>query len=93
MVFKADSAGALIDIGAKAAAVLPLAEASLFKLKSFDEAGLEPGLEEEFAIIGEDEAQDRYILSLRKLQQDHAWERCRQMLADDAVVMCKVLSH
>lgn len=93
MVFKADSAGALIDIGAKAAAVLPLQEASLLKLRTFEDAGLQPGMQEEFSIVGEDETHDRYILSLRKAQQDFAWERCRQILADDAVVRCKVSSH
>lgn len=86
VVFKADHNGALIDIGAKAPAYLPLQEACIHKLKSVDEVGLLPGTEEEFVIIRDDDDNGRMILSLKKIQYDLCWERSAQMLADDVVV-------
>lgn len=86
VVFKSDYNGALIDIGAKAPAYLPIQEASILKLKSVEEIGLFPGFEEEFAIIRDDDDNGRMILSLKKIQFDLCWERCAQMLADDVVV-------
>ena len=86
VVFKADNAGALIDIGAKAPALLPLAEASLLRVKNMEDIGLVAGMEEEFSIVAEDDSQGRFILSLKKLQLDLAWERCRQLLTDDVPV-------
>ena len=86
VVFKADNSGALIDIGAKAPALLPLAEASLLRVKNMEDIGLVAGMEEEFAIVSEDDSQGRFILSLKKLQLDLAWERCRQLLTDDVPV-------
>ncbi|KAL3695217.1 hypothetical protein R1sor_009293 [Riccia sorocarpa] len=92
VVFKTDFNGALIDIGAKASAYLPLPEACIHKLKSVEEIGLYPGYEEEFMIVQEDDDNGRVIVSLRKLQYDVSWERCRQLQADDCPVRGKVLS-
>lgn len=91
-VFLADNNGALIDIGAKAPAFLPVAEASMIKLKSVEEIGLVPGVEEEFYIVREDDENGRMILSLRKILSDFAWERCKQLQAEDAVVKGLVLA-
>ncbi|KAG0553784.1 hypothetical protein M758_12G039800 [Ceratodon purpureus] len=92
VVFKSDHNGALIDIGAKAPAYLPLAEACIHKLKFVDEVGLLPGTEEEFVIIRDDDDNGRMILSLKKIQYDLCWERSAQLLADDVVVRGTVLS-
>ncbi|GJP43224.1 hypothetical protein CLOM_g2715 [Closterium sp. NIES-68] len=92
VVFKADNAGALIDIGAKAPALLPLAEACLFRLKNMSDTGLVPGMEAEFVVVDEDDSQGRMIVSLRKLQYDLAWERCRQLVADDVTVRGTVIA-
>lgn len=54
------------------------------------EAGIVPGLREEFVIIGENSNDDSLILSLRNVQYDLAWERCRQLQAEDVVVKGKV---
>lgn len=86
MVFKSDYNGALIDIGAKAPAYLPMAEACIHKLRSVEEVGLYPGTEEEFVIVKDDDDNGRMILSLRKIQHELCWERCAQLLADDVVV-------
>lgn len=89
-VFCTDANGALVDITAKSSAFLPVQEACIHKIKHVGEAGIVPGLKEEFVIIGENEADDSLILSLRAIQYDLAWERCRQLQAEDVVVKGKV---
>ncbi|KAK8572112.1 hypothetical protein V6N13_047727 [Hibiscus sabdariffa] len=78
-VFCTDANGALVDITAKSSAYLLVQEASIHKIKHVEEAGLVSGLREEFMIIGENEADDSLILSLRSIQYELAWERCRQL--------------
>ncbi|XP_031112241.1 30S ribosomal protein S1, chloroplastic-like [Ipomoea triloba] len=90
-VFSIDAYGALVDITAKSSAFLPLREASIHNIKNVEEAGIVPGLREEFVVIGENEADDSLILSLRSIQYDLAWERCRQLQAEDVVVKGKVI--
>ena len=90
VVFLADNNGALVDIGAKAPAFLPTNEASILKLKHVEEIGLRPGVQEEFYISRSDDENGRMILSLRRLQFDLAWERCKQLQAEDAVVKAPV---
>ncbi|GLT72942.1 hypothetical protein SLA2020_448350 [Shorea laevis] len=90
-VFSTDNNGALVDITAKSSAYLPIQEASIHKLKHVEEAGIVPGLKEEFVIIGENEADDSLILSLRNIQYELAWERCRQLQAEDVVIKGKVV--
>lgn len=89
-VFCTDNNGALVDITAKSSAYLPVYESSIHKIKHVAEAGIVPGVREEFVIIGENEADDSLILSLRSIQFDLAWERCRQLQAEDVVVKGKV---
>ncbi|OAY73076.1 30S ribosomal protein S1, chloroplastic [Ananas comosus] len=90
-VFMTDANGALVDITAKSSAYLPLQEACIHKLKHVSEAGIYPGLVEEFVVIGEKTSDDSLILSLRSIQYDLAWERCRQLQAEDVVVKGKVV--
>lgn len=85
-----DINGALVDITAKSSAYLPVQEVCIYKIKHVAEAGIYPGMIEEFVIIGENAADDSLILSLRSLQYDLAWERCRQLQAEDVVVKGKV---
>jgi len=89
-VFYTDNNGAVVDITAKSSAYLPLQEASIRKVKHVEEAGIVAGLREEFLIIGENQSDDSLILSLRSIQYDLAWERCRQLQAEDAAVKGKV---
>lgn len=86
-----DVTGALVDIPAKSSAYLPVQEACIHKIKHVAEAGIYPGFQDEFVIIGENAADDSRILSLRSIQSDLAWERCRQLQAEDAVVKGKVV--
>lgn len=90
-VFCTDRNGALVDITAKSSAYLPLQEASIFRIKHVEEVGIVPGLKEEFVIIGENEADDSLVLSLKSIQYDLAWERCRQLQAEDVVIKGKVV--
>ncbi|KAB2599264.1 30S ribosomal protein S1 [Pyrus ussuriensis x Pyrus communis] len=90
-VFNIDNNGALVDITAKSSAYLPLEEACIHKIKSVEEVGIVPGVREEFVIIGENEADDSLILSLKSIQYDLSWERCRQLQAEDVVVKGKVV--
>jgi hypothetical protein len=85
-----DNNGAFVDITAKSSAYLPVQEASIHKIKRVEEAGIVPGMREEFVIIGENEVDDSLILSLRSIQYELAWERCRQLQAEDAIVKGKV---
>ncbi|CAN4094987.1 unnamed protein product [Withania somnifera] len=91
-VFKVDANGALVDITAKSSAYLPVQEASIHNIKHVEEAGIFPGFREEFVVVGENEADDSLILSLRSIQYDLAWERCRQLQAEEVVVKGKVVS-
>ena len=84
-VFHTDSYGALVDMTAKSSAYLPVEEACIYDLRDVEEAGIVPGMCDEFVIIGENESDDSLILSLRSAQYDLAWERCRQLQAEDVV--------
>ncbi|URD81577.1 30S ribosomal protein S1 [Musa troglodytarum] len=90
-VLLADANGALVDITAKSCAYLPLQEACIHKIKHVAEAGIYPGLVEEFVIIGEKTADDSLVLSLRSIQYGIAWERCRQLQVEDVVVKGQVV--
>ncbi|KAA8531177.1 hypothetical protein F0562_005909 [Nyssa sinensis] len=90
-VFCTDANGALVDITAKSSAYLPVQEACIHNIKYVEDAGIVPGMREEFVIIGENEADDSLILSLRSIQYDLAWERCRQLQAEDVIVKGKVV--
>ncbi|KAI3684027.1 hypothetical protein L1987_84549 [Smallanthus sonchifolius] len=90
-VFSVDASGAVVDLTAKSSAFLPVREACIHGIKYVEEAGIFPGLREEFVIIGENEQDDSLILSLRQTQYDLAWERCRQLQAEDVVLTGKVV--
>lgn len=89
-VFNVDANGALVDVTAKSSAFLPIREACIHGIKHVEEAGIVPGMRDEFIIIGENEHDDSLILSSRQIQYDLAWERCRQLQAEDVVLKGKV---
>ncbi|EOA12246.1 hypothetical protein CARUB_v10012686mg [Capsella rubella] len=90
-VFKTDANGALVDISAKSSAYLTVEQACIHRIKHVEEAGIVPGMVEEFVIIGENESDDSLLLSLRNIQYELAWERCRQLQAEDVIVKAKVI--
>lgn len=63
---------------------------SIYDVKFAEEAGIYPGLTEEFVVIDENDYDDSYLLSLRNIQYDLAWERCRQLQTEDVIVKGKV---
>lgn len=89
-MFKTDANGALVDISAKSSAYLSVEQACIHRIKHVEEAGIVPGMTEEFVIIGENESDDSLLLSLRMIQYELAWERCRQLQAEDVIVKAKV---
>nr|XP_043639988.1 30S ribosomal protein S1, chloroplastic [Erigeron canadensis] len=91
IVFQVDAKGAYVDITAKSSAFLPVREASIHAINHVEEAGIVPGMRDEFVIIGENEYDDSLILSSRQIQYDLAWERCRQLQAEDVVLKGKVV--
>ncbi|KAL9254060.1 Small ribosomal subunit protein bS1c-like protein [Drosera capensis] len=85
-VCSVDLYGASIDLEGKALAYMPLEEASIFSLNSVQEAGFVPGSTEDFVIISENRTEDLFIVSAREIHYQLAWERCRQLLAEDVTV-------
>mmetsp|Transcript_7807 Transcript_7807/g.23224 ORF Transcript_7807/g.23224 Transcript_7807/m.23224 type:complete len:360 (-) Transcript_7807:98-1177(-) len=83
--------GAYVDIGGKAPALCPTVECSLASVRNaaavFDE-----GQEYEFEIVKGDDGEGSMTLSVRKIQLEEAWERCRQAQADDLALSSEVLS-
>ncbi|XP_043708600.1 30S ribosomal protein S1, chloroplastic-like [Telopea speciosissima] len=90
-VFCTDANGAVVDIFAKSSAYLPVKEACMHRIKHVEEAGIVPGLQSEFEIIGENQADNSLILSLCAIQYNLAYERCRQLQAEDVVVNGKIV--
>ncbi|KAH0870081.1 hypothetical protein HID58_077103 [Brassica napus] len=88
---RTDANGALVDISAKSSAYLSVEQACIHRIKHVEEAGIVPGMVEEFVIIGENESDDSLLLSLRMIQYELAWERCRQLQAEDVIVKAKVI--
>lgn len=89
-VVMTEANGAYVNITAKAMAFLPIYEASIYRVRHVCEAGIVPGLQEEFVVVGKDPSAGNLILSLKSLQFDLAWERCRQLQAENAAVTGKV---
>ncbi|CAA6668917.1 unnamed protein product [Spirodela intermedia] len=89
-VFDTDMNGALVDVTAKSSAYLPVQEACIYRVKHVAEAGIFPGFQEKFVIVGENK-ENGLVLGLRPIQYDLAWERCRQLQAENVVVMGKII--
>eukprot|EP00252_Welwitschia_mirabilis_P019836 TRINITY_DN46_c0_g1_i2.p1 TRINITY_DN46_c0_g1~~TRINITY_DN46_c0_g1_i2.p1 ORF type:complete len:418 (+),score=74.63 TRINITY_DN46_c0_g1_i2:241-1494(+) len=89
-VIYTDPDGAMVDINDKAPAFLPVQEACAYNILVPGEAGIRPGLEEQFLVVGEEDVNP--IVSLREIQTNLAWERCRQLQVEEVSVLAKVLS-
>eukprot|EP00741_Cyanophora_paradoxa_P021623 tig00000241_g20872.t1 len=70
--------GSFVDIGSKAAAWLPLTETSIRKISKPEEAVTE-GETREFFILKEEDADGQLTLSIRRMEYQAAWERCRAL--------------
>ncbi len=81
--------GATVDIGGKSSAFLPIREAAVRAVSSF-EGILEPGVEYSFQVIRDQDADGQVLLSIRKLQLQQLWQKLAQQAEESAVLEVKV---
>lgn len=84
-----ESDGVYVDVGGKAAAFLPLEEASLGRIADLAEY-LPIGEERDFLIIREQDADGQVTLSLRQLQMKQVWEQLATLQEDKQSVQVRV---
>jgi small subunit ribosomal protein S1 len=84
-VFSLEPRGALIDIGAKTAAYIPIQEMSINRIDHPDEV-LQNEDTREFFIIADENEEGQLTLSIRRIEYMRAWERVRQLQQEDATV-------
>jgi len=89
-VYEVDEDGAYVEIGAKTAGFVPLAECSLAKLKTPLEV-LRAGMRREFVVVEEEDDFGEVILSLAALEASVFWARTRQLQEEDITVTVSVL--
>ena len=90
-VFSMESRGALIDIGAKTAAYIPFQEMSINRVDDPEEV-LQPNETREFFILTDENEDGQLTLSIRRIEYMRAWERVRQLQAEDATVRSNVFA-
>lgn len=84
-----ESDGVYIDVGGKAAAFLPIEEASLKRVLNLQEF-LPEGEEREFLIIREQNEDGQVTLSLRQLEIKQAWSRLTALQEDGKTLQARV---
>jgi len=88
-----EAKGVIVDIGAKASAFLPEAEAALIQPAGSIVNDLVPLNEElDFQIISDEDENGQLLVSIRRIQYRSAWETILQMQADDAILEAEVVS-
>lgn len=90
-VFSLEPRGALIDIGAKTAAYIPIQEMSINRIETPDEV-LQSNETREFYILSDENEEGQLTLSIRRIEYMRAWERVRQLKAEDATVRSSVFA-
>lgn len=90
-VFALESKGAMIDIGAKTAAFMPLQEVSINRVEGLSDV-LAPGEIREFFIMSEENEDGQLALSIRRIEYQRAWERVRQLQKEDATIYSEVFA-
>lgn len=84
-VFSLEPRGALIDIGAKTAAFIPIQEMSINRVDQPEEV-LNNNEVREFFILADENEEGQLTLSIRRIEYMRAWERVRQLQQEDATV-------
>jgi len=84
-VFSIEPRGALIDIGAKTAAFIPIQEMSINRIDQPQEV-LQDSDTREFFILADENEEGQLTLSIRRIEYMRAWERVRQLQKEDATV-------
>ncbi len=90
-VFSIEPRGALIDIGAKTAAYLPIQEMSINRVEAAAEV-LQSNETREFFILTDENEDGQLTLSIRRIEYMRAWERVRQLQNEDATVRSDVFA-
>jgi small subunit ribosomal protein S1 len=90
-VFSLEPKGALIDIGAKTAAFIPIQEMSINRVDQPEEV-LGNNETREFFILSEENEEGQLTLSIRRIEYMRAWERVRQLQQEDATVRAKIFA-
>ncbi|MCM1984991.1 30S ribosomal protein S1 [Lyngbya confervoides] len=90
-VFSIEPKGALIDIGAKTAAYIPIQEMSINRIEAPDEV-LQSNETREFFILADENEDGQLTLSIRRIEYMRAWERVRQLQTEDATVRSDVFA-
>ncbi len=90
-VFQLEPNGALVDIGAKASAYLPLVEMSMTRVERPEQA-ISVGQDVECQIISREDANGQLKVSLRRILFARAWDRVVEMQADDVTIEAEVIA-
>ncbi len=90
-VFSIEPRGALIDIGAKTAAYIPIQEMSINRIDGPEEV-LQSNETREFYILSDENEEGQLTLSIRRIEYMRAWERVRQLQTEDATVRSAVFA-
>jgi len=90
-VFALESKGAMIDIGAKTAAFMPMQEVSINRVEGLGDV-LQPTEVREFFIMSEENEDGQLSLSIRRIEYQRAWERVRQLQKEDATIYSEVFA-
>jgi len=90
-VFALDPKGAMIDIGAKTAAFMPVQEVSINRVEGLNDV-LQPSESREFFIMSEENEDGQLAHSIRRIEYQIAWERVRQLQKEDATIYSEVFA-
>jgi len=90
-VFALEPKGAMIDIGAKTAAFMPVQEVSINRVEGLNDV-LQPSESREFFIMSEENEDGQLALSIRRIEYQRAWERVRQLQKEDATIYSEVFA-
>lgn len=90
-VVQFEQKGALVDVGGKASSFLPTAEVSMQRVDDLEEV-LSIGDNREFQIISGEDENGQLQLSIRRIEYARAWERVRQIQAEDCNIRAEILS-
>jgi len=90
-VFALEPKGAMIDIGAKTAAFMPMQEVSINRVEGLSDV-LQTSETREFFIMSEENEDGQLALSIRRIEYQRAWERVRQLQKEDATIYSEVFA-
>ncbi len=88
-IISVESAGAMVDIGAKTAAYLPSKE---FSNTGNSQDAMKPGEEMDFFILREENEDGQLTLSRRRVFTAQSWNDLQELVNKDAVIECTVNS-